>query len=122
MFEGTWRDLRVRAGPAIRHGLVASCAVMTTTQAHVHHLYTNGPAIDLIPLCGVTPGPDPATGDWHTGHDGDLLLEYVAAGQVCCMVCLSSMNAGPIAVSGVDPAGFDEFSDDEPSWAEDDLF
>lgn len=94
---------------------------MTTTQAHVHHLYTNGPAVDLIPMCGVTPGPDPETGDWHTGHDRDLLLEYVAAGQVCCMTCVSPAALGHVVVSGEDPAGFDEYGD-EPSWAEDDLF
>lgn len=36
------------------------------------------------PYCGVTPGPDELTGDWHTGYDRDLLLECVGFGLCVC--------------------------------------
>ncbi|TDD82209.1 hypothetical protein [Actinomadura rubrisoli] len=54
----------------------------------VHHLYLD-PARDLVPYCGVIPGPDAEAGDWHTGRDRDLLLECVSAGLACCATCLS---------------------------------
>ncbi|GAA4705788.1 hypothetical protein GCM10025781_26390 [Kocuria gwangalliensis] len=60
----------------------------------VHHLYPNGPAQDLIPYCGVTPGPDPDLGDWHTGHGRDELLVCLDEGLCCCATCLSPEALG----------------------------
>lgn len=83
----------------------------------------NGPAADLVPYCGVTPGPDPVSEDWHTGHDRNLLLEYAAAGQVCCMECLSPAALGHDQVRVVEPdrlpPGVDEFDEQEPVWTDD---
>jgi hypothetical protein len=54
----------------------------------VHHLYVR-PG-DLLPACGVTPGPDrdPWSSDWHTGHDATMLLTLRADGHLCCSLCL----------------------------------
>lgn len=54
----------------------------------VHHLYVRSG--DLVPYCGVTPGPDPTTGDWHTGHEPAALLECMRFGLPCCITCLSA--------------------------------
>lgn len=69
----------------------------------VHHLYKNGSAVDLVPYCGVTPGLDAETGDWHTGHDRDVLLECLGLGLTSCTVCLS-----PEALGGWTPLILDE--------------
>lgn len=69
----------------------------------VHHLYSNGEDHDLVPYCGVTPGPDTLTGDWHTGHDRDLLLRCLEFGLCCCMTCLS-----PDALGGWTPLIIDQ--------------
>ncbi|MEV5543965.1 hypothetical protein AB0L13_44875 [Saccharopolyspora shandongensis] len=58
----------------------------------VHHHYVN-PG-DLLPFCGTVPGPDPVTGDWHTGHDRDTLLECVGFGLPGCVTCLSPESLG----------------------------
>lgn len=50
----------------------------------VHHLYSR--LEDLLPACGVVPGPDGH--DWHTGHDAQVLLALVPAGEGCCSLCL----------------------------------
>lgn len=62
----------------------------------VHHLYRS--ADNLRPFCGVYPGRDLETGEFHAGHDLDLLLEYMNAGMVCCATCLS-----PAALGGWSP-------------------
>lgn len=64
----------------------------------VHHLYQRGPALDLIPYCGVLPGHDEVTGDWNTGHDRDELLKCVEFGLPVCMTC-----ASPAALGGFTP-------------------
>ncbi|KAB1647454.1 hypothetical protein F8O06_02640 [Pseudoclavibacter sp. CFCC 14310] len=69
----------------------------------VHHFYSN-PG-DLLPYCGAIPGPDARTGDWHTGHDRDLLLEALSFGLVCCQTCLSVEALGgwtPIITDDID--------------------
>ncbi|WP_328920791.1 hypothetical protein OG911_31200 [Streptomyces sp. NBC_00208] len=82
----------------------------------VHHLYSNGPAQDLVPYRGVTPGPDSVTGDWHTGHGRDLQLECVGFGLPCCITCLS-----PEALSGWTPLIMEEsFDGEEPVWSDED--
>jgi len=47
---------------------------------------------DLLPLCGVVPGPDdPRLGEahlWHTGHDLMMLRAHHDIGGDCCMTCL----------------------------------
>lgn len=53
----------------------------------VHHVYPNGPAEDLIPFCGIIPGPD-EDGVWHTGHAFDELLELSSQRKACCVPCL----------------------------------
>lgn len=67
----------------------------------VHHLYPK--SSDLVLYCGMTPGPDSLTGNWHTGHDRDLLLECVSFGLCVCRTCLS-----PEALGGWTPLMFDE--------------
>jgi hypothetical protein len=67
----------------------------------VHHLYTR--PSDLLPYCGVTPGPDRVTGDWHTGHDRDELLKCVEFGLPGCTTCLS-----PQALGGFTPLIMEE--------------
>jgi len=62
----------------------------------VHHLYRSPD--DLRPFCGVYPGRDLETGEFHAGHDLNLLLEYMNAGMVCCATCLS-----PAALGGWSP-------------------
>lgn len=61
------------------------------TTASIHHLYLHRQ--DLLPACGVTPGPgDPRLGEqgnWHTGHVATVLLVYKMRGYGCCGVCLS---------------------------------
>jgi len=56
----------------------------------VHHLYTRRD--DLVPMCGVTPGPgDPTLGQghmWHTGHDQMMLRAHHDIGSRCCARCL----------------------------------
>lgn len=69
----------------------------------VHHLYQRGPALDLIPYCGVIPGRDEATGESNTGHDRDELLQCVGFGLAVCMVCASPEALGgftPLILSG----------------------
>ncbi|MEU7317900.1 hypothetical protein [Streptomyces sp. NPDC007083] len=58
------------------------------TSTTVHHLYIR-PG-DLLPACGVTPGPDrdPCIPDWHTGHALSVLLAVAADGAACCTLCL----------------------------------
>ena len=56
-----------------------------------------------MPFCGTTPGRDPETGNWHTGHDEAMLLEASSFGLVCCTSCLS-----PDALGGWTPLYFDE--------------
>ncbi|QNE18169.1 hypothetical protein F1D05_10030 [Kribbella qitaiheensis] len=67
----------------------------------VHHMYTR--AADLVPYCGVVPGPDPVTGDWHTGHERDDLLKCVEFGLPACTTCLS-----PQALGGFTPLIMEE--------------
>lgn len=67
----------------------------------VHHLYLH-PG-DLLPYCGVVPGPDATTGDWHTGHDRDELLKCVEFGLAACVTCLS-----PEALGGFTPLIMEE--------------
>lgn len=64
-----------------------SSASLTT----VHHLYRR--AGDLLPACGITPGPDsdPTQLDWHTGHIAPELLAIATEGFACCMLCLQLM-------------------------------
>jgi|GEM_PF-5682239 len=62
----------------------------------VHHLYRSPD--DLRPFCGVYPGRDLETGEFHAGHDLNLLLEYMNAGMVCFATCLS-----PAALGGWSP-------------------
>lgn len=50
----------------------------------VHHLYARPQ--DLVPACGITPGPDGL--DWHTGHETSVLLGLSASGEGCCSLCL----------------------------------
>lgn len=69
-----------------------------TTATVVHHLYTNGPGHDLIPYCGVIPGPDKLTGEWNTGHGRDELLQCVGFGLPVCVTCCS-----PEALGGFTP-------------------
>ncbi|NHI17264.1 hypothetical protein [Microbacterium excoecariae] len=64
----------------------------------VHHLYPNGPAVDLVPYCGALPGRDELTGDWNTGHDRDELLQCLGFGLPVYMVC-----ASPEALGGFTP-------------------
>lgn len=66
----------------------------TATATVVHHLYANGPGHDLIPYCGVIPGPDKLTGEWNTGHDRDELLQCVGFGLLSCPACLASKALG----------------------------
>lgn len=40
------------------------------------------------------PGRDEATGDWHSGHDRDLLVEAVGFGLPGCVTCLSPEALG----------------------------
>lgn len=46
-----------------------------------HHLYRLSD--DLLPTCGVTPGPDAADGRWHTGHEARVLFTHAAPGDGC---------------------------------------
>lgn len=74
----------------------------------VHHLYRD-PG-DLVPFCGVMPGSDELTGDWHTGHDRELLLECIAFGLPCCTTCLSPQALGgwtPLILSDDGDEGID---------------
>lgn len=81
----------------------------------VHHLYSNGPAVDLLPYCGTVPGPDDLTGDWHTGHERDVLIELISNGAVGCMTCLS-----PAALGGWTPLIMDDATEQENSGAPED--
>lgn len=86
----------------------------------VHHLYRNpgkGAADtgDLLPYCGALPGPDKETGDWHTGHDRDLLLQCLDFGLCCCSTCLS-----PKALGGWTPLILDDARDQERTGVPDD--
>lgn len=62
----------------------------THTPTIIHHLYSR--PSDLLPLCGVIPGPgDPGLGEshfWHTGHDATLLKAHYDIGNDCCTPCL----------------------------------
>lgn len=78
-------------------------AMNTREALVVHHLYRNGPDVDLIPYCGVIPGPDSLTGDWNTGHAQDELVQCVAFGLPCCITCLS-----PEALGGWSPLYLDD--------------
>ncbi len=71
-------------------GSVGRMTTMTTDT--VHHLYVR-PG-DLMPYCGVTPGRNERTGDWHTGHDKDTLLMCLSFGLPCCITCLSTDALG----------------------------
>lgn len=91
--------------------------VMTSSTRHdvVHHLYRNpGNGYlefgDLLPYCGALPGRDRTTGDWHTGHGMNLLLQCLEFGLCCCSVCLS-----PEALGGWSPLSFYDASDQEDS-------
>lgn len=66
----------------------------------VHHLYPNGPAVDLVPYCGAL------TGDWNTGHDRETLLQCLGFGLPVCMVC-----ASPGALGGFTPLILSEDGD-----------
>lgn len=75
----------------------------------VHHYYPHGPAVDLLPYCGVTPGPD-EDGVWHTGHDVDELFAHSSRQEACCTDCLGEAvrvslerEAGPLNRSSEDP-------------------
>src|SRR5699024_549947 len=85
-----WSISRSPSGPGNRIASRSSgCAEPGhTTITTVHHLYRR-PG-DLLPACGVTPGPDRAllSTAWHTGHVLEELLECQLAGAVCCMLCL----------------------------------
>lgn len=76
-------------------------ATPATATDLVHHLYAQ-PG-DLLPYCGSIPGPDALTGDWHTGHDRDLLIQCVTFGLCCCVTCLS-----PEALGGWTPLMIDD--------------
>lgn len=78
----------------------------TVTGDVVHHLYQRGPALDLIPYCGVLPDQDEATGDWNTGHDRDELLQCVEFGLPVCVTC-----ASPAALGGFTPLILNEDGD-----------
>lgn len=67
---------------------------MQSAKRVVHHLYSNGSDIDLIPHCGVLPGPDVLTGEWHTGHDRQELLQCLGFGLVTCSTCASPEALG----------------------------
>lgn len=82
--------------PAIWNGTIWAMSATV-----VHHLYTH--PSDLLPYCGVTPGPDQMTGAWHTGHDRDELLKCVEFGLPGCTTCLS-----PQALGGFTPLIMDE--------------
>ncbi|WP_353113230.1 hypothetical protein [Microbacterium sp.] len=71
------------------------------TTVVLHHLYRR-PG-DLLPYCGAVPGPDALTGDWHTGHDRELLLECLKFGLVCCVACVS-----PAALTDFTPLIMDD--------------
>ncbi|MFJ3958883.1 hypothetical protein [Arthrobacter sp. NPDC090010] len=86
----------------------------TATREVVHHLFPNGEANDLVGWCGTVPGPDPVTGDWHTGHNRDLILRSVELGLPGCVACLSSEAPG-----GFTPLVFDDFDDETPYWGDD---
>lgn len=89
---------------SIRGGMMARMA----SRDIVHHLYKR-PG-DLLPFCGTTPGPDETTGDWHTGHDQDTLLQCSGFGLVCCVTCLS-----PEALGGWTPLIMDDAREQEAS-------
>lgn len=61
----------------------------------VHHVY-NHPG-DLLPLCGVVPGPgrsDLGEGHlWHTGHDAEMLHAHYDVGHTCRQFCLDFVLA-----------------------------
>lgn len=72
----------------------------------VHHLYRE-PG-DLLPFCGTTPGREPETGAWHTGHDEEMLLEASNFGLVCCTRCVSTDALGgwtPLCLSSANEIG-----------------
>jgi len=58
----------------------------------VHHLYPNGPDQDLVPFCGETPGRDPESGLWHTGHDRAELNLLSSMHELCCTYCLAEVS------------------------------
>lgn len=78
----------------------------TTTGDVVHHLYQRGPALDLIPYCGVVPGHDAITGDLNTGHTRDELLQCLEFGLPVCITC-----ASPEALGGFTPLVLSEDGD-----------
>lgn len=63
------------------NGLMPTASAAQNT---VHHLYSN-PG-NLLPVCGVIPGPEGP--DWHTGHGADVLLAFASRGSACCSLCL----------------------------------
>lgn len=86
----------------------------------VHHLYVNpGDGLeeigDLLPFCGTVPGRDRRTGDWHTGHARDLLIELISDGAVGCTTCLS-----PEALGGWTPLIIEDALDQERSGSPED--
>ncbi|MFF4095860.1 hypothetical protein ACFYYY_18840 [Streptomyces sp. NPDC001834] len=79
----------------------------------VRHLLWD-PKSDLLPRCGQIPGPDKVTGDWHTVHGRDTLLQCAELGLPGCITCLS-----PGALGEWTPLIFDEepvFDSDVPVW------
>ncbi|NYI66106.1 hypothetical protein [Spelaeicoccus albus] len=78
----------------------------------VHHLVNPG---ELLPFCGTVPGPNRKSGDWHTVHDRDLLLQCVDFGLCCCMTCLS-----PEALGGWTPLIMDDAHEQNESGVPDD--
>ncbi|WP_129313980.1 hypothetical protein [Rothia koreensis] len=58
---------------------------------------------DLLPYCGTWPGRDPETGEFHSVHVLDTLLEVVNLGLDCCATCLS-----PDALGGWSPMALEE--------------
>lgn len=76
----------------------------------VHHYFPHGKAVDLVPFCGVTPGPD-EDGVWHTAHGISELFEHNAQQNACCSKCLGEAarvaeerQSGPQSRSSEDPS------------------
>lgn len=66
-----------------------------------HHLLKR--AGDLLPCCGAWPGRDPETGQFHSVHVLDTLLDALNLGLGCCSTCLS-----PEALGGWTPLALEE--------------
>lgn len=82
--------------------LLIDTSVMDSTSSHthvittIHHLYRR--ADDLLPACGIIPGPDSLApeAEWHTGHpEPTELLRVAEDGQWCCSLCLKIADPEP---------------------------